>query len=46
MQKEGILRAYKEKFPYKISLAIGDGANDASMISTANIGIGIKSNDW
>eukprot|EP00347_Sterkiella_histriomuscorum_P021414 403334057 len=46
MQKEAIIRAYKKKFPFKLSLAIGDGANDASMISTAHIGIGIKSNEW
>ena len=27
--------------PYKIMLAIGDGANDCNMISQAHIGIGI-----
>ena len=31
----------KERLPDKSSLAIGDGANDVSMITAANIGVGI-----
>ena len=33
---------YKEMYPNERTLAIGDGANDVSMISEADIGIGIK----
>ncbi|CDW72470.1 cation transport atpase [Stylonychia lemnae] len=44
-QKEQLVRIYTQKYPHKISLAIGDGANDASMISIANIGIGISSTE-
>lgn len=31
----------KEKFPKKMTLAIGDGANDVAMILKAHVGIGI-----
>lgn len=31
----------KRKFPDKISLAIGDGANDVPMLMEAHIGVGI-----
>jgi len=31
-----------EKHPDKSSLAIGDGANDVNMITTAHIGVGIS----
>jgi P-type E1-E2 ATPase len=31
----------KKKFPSKTTLAIGDGANDVSMINQANVGVGI-----
>jgi len=32
----------KDEFPDQITLAIGDGANDVSMITSADIGVGIK----
>ena len=32
----------KDRFPQKTTLAIGDGANDVSMIISAHIGIGIS----
>jgi P-type E1-E2 ATPase len=32
----------KDKMPGKSTLAIGDGANDVSMIQEAHIGVGIK----
>jgi phospholipid-transporting ATPase len=32
----------KEYCPDKITLAIGDGANDVSMITVADIGVGIS----
>ena len=31
----------KKRFPEKITLAIGDGANDVSMIMQAHVGVGI-----
>lgn len=34
-----------EKNPGRITLAIGDGANDVDMINTAHIGIGIRGED-
>jgi phospholipid-transporting ATPase len=32
----------RKKHPDKISLAIGDGANDVNMITSANVGVGIS----
>jgi len=32
----------KNRYPDKSTLAIGDGANDVSMITAAHIGIGIS----
>ena len=32
----------KNRFPDKITLAIGDGANDVNMIQQAHVGIGIQ----
>jgi len=32
----------RKRFPKKITLSIGDGANDVNMITAANIGIGIS----
>lgn len=32
----------KTRSPEKVTLAIGDGANDVSMITAAHIGIGIS----
>jgi phospholipid-transporting ATPase len=31
----------RDKFPDKITLSIGDGANDVNMITTAHVGVGI-----
>ncbi|XP_057668206.1 phospholipid-transporting ATPase VD isoform X2 [Diorhabda carinulata] len=41
LQKAYIVRVVKEEFK-KRTLAIGDGANDVSMIQTADVGIGIS----
>lgn len=41
-QKGEILTMYRKVKPEKITLAIGDGANDVTMISLAQVGIGIK----
>lgn len=32
----------KSKFPNKVTLAIGDGANDVNMLIAADVGIGIS----
>jgi len=32
----------KKGLPDKVTLAIGDGANDVSMITEAHVGIGIR----
>ena len=40
-QKSQIVHKMKQYFPDAITLAIGDGGNDVSMIMEANIGIGI-----
>ena len=32
----------KKKRPDKLTLAIGDGANDVNMITTAHVGVGIS----
>jgi len=31
----------KDRYPKKMTLAIGDGANDCAMIQKAHVGIGI-----
>lgn len=31
----------RHKFPHKVTLSIGDGANDVSMIIKAHVGVGI-----
>jgi hypothetical protein len=41
-QKAEIVNLVKEKSPSSITLAIGDGANDVSMIKTAHVGVGIS----
>lgn len=41
-QKADIVKMAKEYRPDKITLAIGDGANDVSMIMVADIGVGIS----
>ncbi|PRP86622.1 hypothetical protein PROFUN_05101 [Planoprotostelium fungivorum] len=40
-QKRGVVRAVKKARPQLRTLAIGDGANDVSMIQEAHIGVGI-----
>lgn len=40
-QKADIVNLVKQKHPMKTMLAIGDGANDVSMIQAANVGVGI-----
>jgi P-type E1-E2 ATPase len=32
----------RKRYPNKTTLAIGDGANDVNMITSANVGIGIS----
>lgn len=43
--KAEIIKLIRKREPEKITLAIGDGANDVSMIREANIGIGISGNE-
>ena len=46
MQKADIVRLVKANMvPQPITLAIGDGANDVSMIQEAHIGIGVSGNE-
>ncbi len=40
-QKSELVKIVRSKQPETITLAIGDGANDVNMITTANIGVGI-----
>lgn len=40
-QKADIVGMIKKRFPKKITLSIGDGANDVSMILQAHVGVGI-----
>lgn len=44
-QKAEVIKLIKEFEPNKVTLAIGDGANDVSMITEANIGVGISGNE-
>lgn len=41
-QKADVVQMVKNRMPEKSTLAIGDGANDVSMITAAHIGIGIS----
>lgn len=41
-QKADVVQLVKTRYPEKSTLAIGDGANDVSMITAAHIGIGIS----
>ena len=41
LQKSLIVKMVKDYMPEKVTLAIGDGGNDVSMIMEANIGVGI-----
>lgn len=40
-QKAQVVQLYKKKQPEKVTLAIGDGANDVNMITSAHIGVGM-----
>jgi P-type E1-E2 ATPase len=40
-QKGQIVELVKNNHPTSITLAIGDGANDVTMISKAHVGVGI-----
>lgn len=40
-QKADIVNMIKVKHPNKVTLAIGDGANDVAMILQAHVGVGI-----
>jgi magnesium-transporting ATPase (P-type) len=40
-QKADIVQMIKTRFPEKVTLSIGDGANDVSMILKAHVGVGI-----
>lgn len=44
-QKADVVRMIKKDDPEIITLAIGDGANDVSMIREAHIGIGLYGNE-
>lgn len=41
-QKADIVNMIRLKYPEKSTLAIGDGANDVNMITSAHVGVGIK----
>ena len=40
-QKSEIVQMIRKRFPNKVTLSIGDGANDVNMITTAHVGVGI-----
>jgi phospholipid-transporting ATPase len=40
-QKADIVQLVKDRYPDKVTLSIGDGANDVNMITTAHVGVGI-----
>ena len=40
-QKADIVMMIRGRFPSKVTLAIGDGANDVNMILSAHVGVGI-----
>lgn len=41
-QKADIVNMVRKKHSYKTTLAVGDGANDVSMILAAHVGVGIS----
>lgn len=46
MQKSQVVKLVKDHFAFKpLTLAIGDGANDVSMIQEAHVGIGVVGNE-
>jgi phospholipid-transporting ATPase len=44
-QKADLILIVKHADPHRTTLAIGDGANDVNMITTADVGIGIMGNE-
>ena len=44
-QKADVVRLIKQDDPKVVTLAIGDGANDVSMIREAHIGVGLYGNE-
>lgn len=40
-QKADVVLLVRDRFPEKITLSIGDGANDVAMILKAHVGVGI-----
>lgn len=44
-QKAELILMVKQQDPRKTTLAIGDGANDVNMITSADVGIGIMGNE-
>lgn len=40
-QKAEIVEMIRTRYPSKVTLAIGDGANDVSMITSSHVGVGI-----
>lgn len=44
-QKADVVKLVKDDDPELITLAIGDGANDVSMILEAHIGVGLYGNE-
>lgn len=40
-QKGDIVKMIRQRFPTKMTLAVGDGANDVGMIREAHVGVGI-----
>ena len=44
-QKAEVVRMIKQDDPQALTLAVGDGANDVSMINEAHVGIGIYGNE-
>ena len=44
-QKAEVVRLIKNDDPSLVTMAIGDGANDVSMIREANVGIGLYGNE-
>lgn len=41
-QKADIVNIVRSKYPKKVTLSIGDGANDVNMITAAHVGVGIR----
>lgn len=44
-QKGEIVELVKRNHPNDVTLAIGDGANDVTMISKADVGVGIAGHE-